>query len=58
MRSFLGQWDYEMEEMIKEMERTFQGSMKAFEGDFPKELVRERRSPDGIVCKEWEPFVY
>ncbi len=23
MRSFLGQWDYEMEEMIKEMERTF-----------------------------------
>jgi HSP20 family protein len=44
--------------MMKEMERMFQESMKAFEGNFPKELVRERKSPDGTVRKEWGPFVY
>jgi len=58
MRTFLGPWDYEIEEMMKEMERMFQESMKAFEGNFPKELVRESRSPDGTVRKEWGPFVY
>ena len=58
MRTFLGPWDYEIEEMMKEMERMFQESMKTFEGNFPKELVRERKSPDGTVRKEWGPFVY
>ncbi|MFQ5940757.1 MAG: archaeal heat shock protein Hsp20 [Nitrososphaerales archaeon] len=58
MRTFLGPWNYEMEEMMKEMERIFQDSMKAFEGNFPKDLVRERKSPDGTVRKEWGPFVY
>ncbi len=58
MRTFLGPWDQEIEEMMKEMERMFQESMKTFEGNFPKELVRERKLPDGTVRKEWGPFVY
>jgi HSP20 family protein len=58
MGPFFGPWNLEVEGMMKEMERMFQESMKAFEGNFPKELVRERKSPDGTVRKEWGPFVY
>lgn len=54
----LGPWYYEMEEMLKEMEKMFEESMKEFEGKVPKELVRERKLPDGTVRKEWGPFVY
>ena len=58
MRPFLGPWYSEMEEMMKEMERTFEESMKELEGKVPKELVRERKLPDGTVRKEWGPFVH
>jgi len=58
MRTFFGPWDVEIEEMMKEMEKMFQESMKNFEGNFPKELVREYKTPDGKVRKEWGPFVY
>jgi HSP20 family protein len=58
MRTFFGPWDVEIEEMMKEMERMFQENMKNFEGNFPKELVREYKTPDGKVRKEWGPFVY
>lgn len=58
MRTFLGPWNEEVEEMMKEIEKMFQESMKQFEGNFPKELVRERKSPDGTIRKEWGPFVY
>jgi HSP20 family protein len=58
MRPFLGPWYTEMEEMMKEMERTFEESMKEFEGKVPKDLVRERKLPDGTIRKEWGPFVH
>lgn len=58
MRPFLGPWYYEMDEMMKEMERMFEESMKEFEGKVPKGLVRERKLPDGTIRKEWGPFVY
>ena len=58
MRPFLGPWYYEMEQMMKEMEKMFEESMKEFEGKVPKELVRERKLPDGTMRKEWGPFVY
>lgn len=53
-----GPWFYEVEEMMKEMEKMFEESMKEFEGKIPKELVRESVLPDGTVRKEWGPFVY
>jgi HSP20 family protein len=40
-----------MEEM---MEREF----KEFTTKLPKDLVRERKLPDGSTTKEWGPFVY
>ena len=58
VRPFLGPWHYEMDEMMKEMEKMFDESMKEFEGKVPKELVREQKLPDGTVRKEWGPFVY
>ncbi|MFQ5969265.1 MAG: archaeal heat shock protein Hsp20 [Nitrososphaerales archaeon] len=58
MRPFLGPWYYEMEEMMKEMEKMFGESMKEFEAKVPKELVRERKLGDGTTRKEWGPFVY
>ncbi len=58
IRPFLGPWYYEMEDMMKEMEKMFEESMKEFEGKVPKEFVRERTLPDGTVRKEWGPFVY
>ena len=58
MRPFLGPWYYEMEEMMKEMEKMFEESMKEIEGKVPKELVRERKLQDGTIRKEWGPFVY
>ena len=58
MRPFLGPWYTEMEDMMKEMERMFEESMKEFEGKVPKDLVRERKLPDGTIRKEWGPFVH
>jgi HSP20 family protein len=54
----LGPWYYEMEEIMKEMEKMFEENMKEFEDKVPKELVREKRLPDGTIRKEWGPFVY
>jgi len=58
MRTFLGPWYYEMEEMMKEMEKMFEGNMKEFEKGVPRGLVRERKLPDGTVKREMGPFVY
>jgi HSP20 family protein len=58
MRPFMGPWYFEIDEMMKEMERMFDESMKDLESRVPKELVREQKLPDGTVRKEWGPFVY
>jgi HSP20 family protein len=54
----MGPWYMEIEEMMKEMEKMFEENMKELEGRMPKELVRERKLPDGTVRREWGPFVY
>ncbi len=58
MRPFLGPWYSEMEEMMKEFEKMFEQNMKELEEHVPKELVRERKLPDGTIRREWGPFVY
>jgi HSP20 family protein len=40
------------------LEEDFFDFFKRFEGEFPKELVREEKLPDGSVRKEYGPFVY
>ena len=54
-----GPWAFpDIDEMIKEMERTFSEQFKELEKDLPKNLVRESRAPDGSTKKEIGPIVY
>jgi HSP20 family protein len=52
---FFKGWDMEeMDEAFAEMEKEFRELMKKA----PKNLVRERRLPNGSKVQEWGPFVY
>jgi HSP20 family protein len=52
---FFKGWDSEeMDEAFAEMEKEFRELMKKA----PKNLIRERRLPDGSKVQEWGPFVY
>ncbi len=52
---FFKGWDTEeMDEAFAEMEKEFRELMKKA----PKNLIRERRLPDGSKVQEWGPFVY
>src|SRR5438445_10338649 len=54
-----GPWPLsEMDEMIREIERLFADQVKNIEKVKPKNLVRERRLPDGTTRKEIGPIVY
>jgi len=54
-----GPWPLsEMDEMIREIERSFADQFKNIEKEIPKNLVRERRLPDGSTRKEIGPIVY
>jgi len=44
--------------MIEEMEREMAEAFKEMESSVPREMVRERRLPDGSVRREYGPFVY
>jgi HSP20 family protein len=53
-----GPWSFpDIDEMMKEMEREFM-SFKDLNKDVPKELVREKKYPDGSVKREIGPIVY
>ncbi len=53
-----GPWSFpDIDEMMKEMEKEFM-QFKDIEKQVPKDLVRERTSPDGSVRKEIGPIVY
>ncbi|MBO3839472.1 MAG: Hsp20/alpha crystallin family protein [Candidatus Brockarchaeota archaeon] len=39
-------------------EEDFFDFFKRIEGEFPKELIREEKLPDGSVRKEYGPFIY
>jgi HSP20 family protein len=54
-----GPWGYpDMDDMMKEMERAFSEQFKELEKDLPKNLIRERKAPDGSTEKEIGPIVY
>jgi len=40
------------------MEEYMRREFEEFAGRVPKDLIRERRLPDGSTAKEWGPFVY
>jgi HSP20 family protein len=57
--SLFGPWGSpDMDEMMREMERAFSEQFKDLEREFPKNLVRESRTPEGGVKKEIGPIVY
>ena len=54
-----GPWGFpDIDELMKEMERSFSEQFKELEKDLPKSLVRENKSPDGSTKKEIGPIVY
>jgi len=54
-----GPWPFaDIDEVIKEMERTFTEQFKNIEKEIPKNLVRERRLSDGSTRREIGPIVY
>jgi len=54
---FFGDWFFrDVDEMMREFERMFEEAFK--EEAAPKNLVRERKLPDGRVVKEIGPVVY
>ncbi len=53
-----GPWSFpDIDEMMKEMEKDFM-QFKDIEKQVPKDLIRERMSPDGSMRKEIGPIVY
>jgi len=48
----------DMEDMFKDMEEMMEREFKEFNTKVPKDLVRERKLPDGSTIREWGPFVY
>lgn len=48
----------DVDDIFRQMEEMMQREFKEFTTKLPKDLVRERRLPDGSISKEWGPFVY
>jgi HSP20 family protein len=48
----------DMEDIFKDMEEMMESEFKEFSTRVPKDLVRERKLPDGSTIREWGPFVY
>lgn len=58
-RPFSRDWLFgDVDDMFRGMEEMMQHEFKEFTTKLPKDLVRERRLPDGSTVKEWGPFVY
>lgn len=53
---FRRKWRMPMSDWFEEFERSFEEMFKGME--LPKELVRERKLPDGATVREMGPFVY
>ncbi len=54
-----GPWPFDdIDDMMREMERSFSEQFKDFEKEIPRSLVRKRRLPDGSTRKEIGPIVY
>ena len=48
----------DIEDIFKDMEEMMEKEFKEFSSRVPKDLVRERKLPDGSTIREWGPFVY
>jgi len=48
----------DIEDMFKDMEEMMEREFKEFSTRVPRDLVRERKLPDGSTIREWGPFVY
>ena len=48
----------DMDEIVRDMEEMMNRELKEFTTRLPKDLVRERKLPDGSTAKELGPFVY
>ena len=48
----------DIDEIMKQMEEMMQKEFKEFQTRVPKDLVRERKLPDGTKIREMGPFVY
>jgi len=58
-RPFSRDWLFgDMDEIMRGMEAMMQKEFKEFTTRLPKDLIRERRLPNGSKVKEWGPFVY
>lgn len=53
-----GSWFPDIDDMMKQVERTMQEAFRNFEQQVPKNLVRERKMDDGSVVREMGPIVY
>jgi HSP20 family protein len=48
----------DLDDIIRDMEEMMNQQLKEFTTRLPKDLVRERKLPDGTTTKEFGPFVY
>ena len=48
----------DIDEVFKEMEEMMEREFKELSTKAPRDLIRERKLPDGTKVKEWGPFVY
>jgi len=48
----------DIEDIFKDIEEMMEKEIKEFSTRVPKDLVRERKLPDGSTIREWGPFVY
>ena len=54
-----GPWAFpNIDEMMREMEKTFSEQFKELEKELPKNLLRVNKSPDGSIKREIGPIVY
>lgn len=54
-----GNWPFgDIDAMMKEMERAFSEQFREMEKELPRNLVREKKLPDGTTKKEIGPIVY
>jgi HSP20 family protein len=56
---FSGGWFFgDADEMLRDMEEMMEKEYREFTSRVPKDLVRERKLPDGSTIRELGPFVY
>jgi len=51
-------WFPDIDEMMREFDRSFQNAFKNFEQQIPKNLVKERKMEDGSIVRETGPIVW